>query len=200
MTQAELKRTFLQYLKPFEDFAKCWYVIVPSKCTDVIVKAFKSIYGKHKVCNCTTKSRNYIDDEGLSQQESILSALQSSPHAKFIIVNHEGQIGSNEFYRRCDGVIAISQLNLPKNINKMYSEYYGIDNYSDLYSAHTIYQESARAKNRLLKPINFKPGYKIPFVSLLGMTPDQFRIFNRLGTKQKIFDKNETYNIKRLIL
>ena len=200
MTSLDLKRILMKYISPFENWAKCWYVIVPSKCTDQIVKALKSLYGKDKVCNCTTKFRSYIDDEGIDRQVSIMKSLQDNPNAKFIVVNHEGQIGSNEFYRRCDGVIAISQLNLPKGTNKIYSEYYGIENYSDLYSAHEIYQESARAKNRLMKPINYKEGHKIPFIALLGMNENQYRVWNRLNTDTKIFDQNENVNAKRLLL
>lgn len=202
MTLMDIKKVILRYIKPFENEAKCWYVIVPSKCTDQVLKAFRAIYGKGAVCNCTTKSRNYIDDEGVGRQMSILKSLQMSPNAKFIIVNHEGQIGSNCFYSKCDGIMAISQLNLPKNMNKLYSSYYGVDNYSDLYSIHTIYQESARSRVRLMKPINYKNGHKIPFIGLLGMKPDQFKQFNRLTTDTRVFVNKscEELNMKRLIL
>ena len=202
MTQYELKKTIIRYVSPFEDQAKCWYVVIPSKCTEQIIKAFKSIYGKKYICDCTTKTRNYIDDEGNEQQLSILKTLQKSPNARFIIVNYEGQLGSNEFLRKCTGIIAISQLNLPKNINRMYSEYYSVENYNDLYNSHLIYQESGRAKNRLQKSVNFKEGHKIPFVALLGMNSNNFQVFNRLNTKTRIFcNKNtEELNMKKLLL
>ena len=202
MTQYELKKAMIRYISPFEDQAKCWYVVIPSKCTEQIIKAFKSIYGKKYICDCTTKTRNYIDDEGNEQQLSILKTLQKSPDAKFIIVNYEGQLGSNEFLRKCTGIIAISQLNLPKNINRMYSEYYGVENYNDLYNSHLIYQESGRAKNRLQKSVNLKEGHKIPFVALLGMNSNNFQVFNRLNTKTRIFcNKNtEELNMKKLLL
>lgn len=197
MTVAQMKRMFLEYVMPYQDWARCWYVIVPMKCTEVIYKTFCRIYGKEYVCDCTTTNRTYIDEDGIEQQLPIRTELLKYPKARFILVNHEGQIGSNEF-KSCDGVMVLSQLNLPNNINKIYSEYYGVENYSDLYSAHTIYQESARSSARLMKPINYKEGHKIPFIALLGMNQEQYKIFNRLGTDKKIFDKSETTNLKRI--
>ena len=198
MSTYEIRKLIALYISPYLNWAKCWYVIVPSKCTDLLIKVFSKVYGKDKVCNCTVKKRNE-HSEG-EEQITINKALASKPKAKFIFVNPEGQCGSNAFLHKCDGILNLSQLNFPKNINKMYSEYYGIEDFNSLYSAHLIYQESCRAKNRLMKAANYKEGHKIPFICLTGMPEEQFKIFNRLNTHTKIFDKNETTNLKRMIL
>ena len=185
MKLSEVKRIIDDNFTRYSDKAKRWYVVVPSKLTDVFYNALEKLYGKNTVCDCSNQGR-WIWDNKLNdyKQISIKQCLREHSKAKYILVNHEGQIGSNEFLN-CDGVLVLSQINIPKNIELAYNNYYDITNYNNLYSVHTIYQESARAKNRL---DNTKlHNKKIPFIAIVGMNKNQYETFITLGSDTIVF-------------